>query len=97
MGVYANSAQSYYGAFRGVPTLDPGLAFRIVNQSVGISRSMRGLEARTVPDPDRPNLKNDQLPSKGVGAGDCSNIVESLYGHINFPTDACFEGLYGSR
>ena len=55
MDVYANPAQSYYGAIRCVPTLDPGLAFRTVKPSVGISRSTRFLEALTVPDPDQPN------------------------------------------
>ena len=59
------SAESYYGAFRGVPTLDPDLPNNEAERI--IFRSMRVSEAQTALDPDRPNWKNDQLPYKRVG------------------------------
>ena len=77
--VYAKSTESYYGAFRGVPTLDLGIP------SSEAKRRNFPIEAR-FGGPDGSGFRPTQLEKRSpalqgggrVGVGDCSKLVERL-------------------
>ena len=54
-------------------------AFELAETSAQISRYTRVSEDRTVPDRDRPNLKNDRLPPRGVDLWWVGLVVEGFY------------------